>query len=46
MKLALQLIACWTVLSCILGPLCTWAFFRAARTERGPTQDGHLNANR
>ena len=38
MKLAFQLIACWLVFSCVMGPLFSWAFFwgeRLARDESG-----------
>jgi hypothetical protein len=34
MKLAFQMIACWLVFSCVMGPLLTWAFFRRDRLER------------
>lgn len=39
MKLAFQLLACWLVVSCAVGPLFTWAFFwgeRVARDEAAP----------
>ena len=38
MKLAFQLLACWLVVSCVVGPLFSWAFFwgeRLARDEPG-----------
>jgi hypothetical protein len=39
MKFAFQLLACWLVVSCAVGPLLTWAFFwgeRVARDEAVP----------
>lgn len=39
MKLAFQLIGCWVVFSCVMGPLFSWAFFwgeRLARDHAGP----------
>jgi hypothetical protein len=34
MKLAFQLIACWLVFSCVVGPIFSWAFFRGERLAR------------
>jgi hypothetical protein len=34
MKLAFQLLACWLVVSCVVGPLFTWAFFWGERVAR------------
>ena len=38
MKLAFQLIACWLVVSCVVGPLFSWAFFWGERLARDETE--------
>jgi hypothetical protein len=38
MKLAFQLIACWLMVSCVVGPLFSWAFFWGERLARDETE--------
>lgn len=34
MSTIIQILALWTLVSCVLGPLLTWAFFWSERNER------------
>lgn len=34
MKLVFQILGCWIVLSCVVVPCLTWAFFHPARRAR------------
>jgi hypothetical protein len=40
MSTVIQIVGWWTLLSCILGPLFTWAFFKFDREER------HIDSSR
>ena len=44
MKLAFQLIACWVAFSCVVGPVLTWAFFRADRLTRDNAEPDDIDA--
>jgi hypothetical protein len=35
MKLVLEMIGCWILFSCVVGPCLTWAFFYSERRARG-----------